>query len=222
MSTYTIVAAVDYSELGTAALDAAINLSALHPNSEVHVVHVDSKFGAPKEQGQDDSGALAHSAAALDHLEKVCNERLAAFREAQGEPRLQRLSTHFRFGKPATQIVQLAVDFDADVVIVGTHGRKGITRLVLGSVAEQVVRHAPCPVLVVRDKETAAEATRQLDEIEALCEDCKKIREETDNQTLWCKRHSEPRHVNTHRYTYGYVNPYGSGVQSTRLGASSD
>jgi nucleotide-binding universal stress UspA family protein len=220
MSSYIIIAAVDYSDLGNAALDAAINLSGLHVNSEIHILHVDPKVGAPTEDTQVGSDSLAHSDAALDHLEAVCNERLAKFREEHGEPHVKRLSTHFRYGKPAKEIVQLAADFSADVVLVGTHGRTGLKRFVLGSVAEKVVRNAPCPVLVIRDKK-AVPASEQLDAIEPLCEGCKKAREESAGQVVWCKRHSEPRHINTHRYTYGYKNPGQGGVQSTRLGASS-
>ena len=53
---------------------------------------------------------------------------------------------------PAFEIAQLATDLEADLVIVGTHGRRALSRLVLGSVAEVAVRLAPCPVLVMRPK----------------------------------------------------------------------
>ncbi|WP_313691135.1 universal stress protein [Halorarum halobium] len=53
-------------------------------------------------------------------------------------------------GGPAGAIVDYAEEADVDVVVVGSHGRRGISRMVLGSVAEQVVRTSPVPVLVVR------------------------------------------------------------------------
>ena len=53
-------------------------------------------------------------------------------------------------GKPATDIVRAAREWPADVLVIGSHGRRGVPRLVLGSVAEGVMRHALCPVLVVR------------------------------------------------------------------------
>jgi nucleotide-binding universal stress UspA family protein len=59
-----------------------------------------------------------------------------------------------RSGAVAPAIVQFAEEHDADLVVMGTHGRRGVTRLVFGSVAEEVLRTAPCPVLTVR---TAAE-----------------------------------------------------------------
>lgn len=57
-----------------------------------------------------------------------------------------------RIGSPAGEIVAAAGDLHADLVCIATHGRDGLARVILGSVAEQVVRHAPCPVLTVRPK----------------------------------------------------------------------
>jgi len=53
-------------------------------------------------------------------------------------------------GKASTEIVKVAREWAADMIVIGSHGRGGVTRLLVGSVAEAVVRHAPCPVLVVR------------------------------------------------------------------------
>lgn len=53
-------------------------------------------------------------------------------------------------GDPATTICLVAAELDVDVIVVGSHGRTGVSRLFLGSTSEHVVRHAPCPVLVVR------------------------------------------------------------------------
>lgn len=53
-------------------------------------------------------------------------------------------------GDPSTAIAKLAEEEDADMIVMGTHGRTGITRLLMGSVAEAVVRRAPCPVLTYK------------------------------------------------------------------------
>lgn len=53
-------------------------------------------------------------------------------------------------GDAATEIMKVAGDTDCDMIVVGTHGRTGLGRLLMGSVAEQLVRQAPCPVLTVR------------------------------------------------------------------------
>jgi nucleotide-binding universal stress UspA family protein len=56
-------------------------------------------------------------------------------------------------GKPSAEIVKAAAEWPADLIVIGSHGRRGIERALLGSVAEAVLRHAPCPVLVVPGKE---------------------------------------------------------------------
>ena len=53
-------------------------------------------------------------------------------------------------GNPATEILDTARTDAFDLIVMGTHGRRGLSRVMMGSVAEDVVRHAPCPVLVVR------------------------------------------------------------------------
>jgi len=57
------------------------------------------------------------------------------------------------FGKPFHQICDAAMERSVDLIIIATHGRTGLQRLQMGSTAERVVRHAPCPVLVVREQE---------------------------------------------------------------------
>lgn len=57
-----------------------------------------------------------------------------------------------QIGSPLAEIVNAAKDWPADLIVIGSHGRGGIKRALLGSVAEGVMRHAPCPVLVVRAK----------------------------------------------------------------------
>jgi nucleotide-binding universal stress UspA family protein len=58
-------------------------------------------------------------------------------------------------GEPGAVIVRIAEEERFDLIVMGTHGRKGFERLVMGSVAERVVRHAPCPVLTVRAQDEA-------------------------------------------------------------------
>ena len=62
-------------------------------------------------------------------------------------------------GTPAEEIVRIAADEDVELVVMGTHGRTGLTRLLMGSVAEAVVRNAPCPVLTL--KPTVKQAPRK-------------------------------------------------------------
>ena len=60
-------------------------------------------------------------------------------------------------GDPAVAIARLAEEEHADLIVMGTHGRTGLTRLLMGSVAEAVVRRAPCPVLTYKQTTHAAE-----------------------------------------------------------------
>ncbi len=97
--------------------------------------------------------------------------------------------------RPAYQIAQLAADVEADLVVVGTHGRRGVSRFLLGSVAEMTTRLAPCPVLVVRSKAIPV----PVPSIEPPCPRCLETRRATDGQEFWCEQHRE-RHGRRHTY----------------------
>ena len=58
-----------------------------------------------------------------------------------------------RIGMPAEEILKYAAEHEVDLIVIGTHGREGLARLLLGSVAETVVRRASCPVLTVHHPE---------------------------------------------------------------------
>ena len=58
-------------------------------------------------------------------------------------------------GEPSGEIVRVAAEEGADLIVMGTHGRGGLPRLLLGSVADRVIRTAPCPVLTVREAKKA-------------------------------------------------------------------
>jgi nucleotide-binding universal stress UspA family protein len=61
-----------------------------------------------------------------------------------------RIRTEFVEGDPGREILRVARETGADLIVMGTHGRTGLTRLLTGSVAEHVLRKAPCPVLTVK------------------------------------------------------------------------
>ena len=61
-----------------------------------------------------------------------------------------------RSGEAADGILRQAQETDADLIVMATHGRKGVSHFLIGSVAERVIRRSPRPVLVVRPKEAAA------------------------------------------------------------------
>ena len=91
----------------------------------------------------------AHPVRALDDAEKEGKEKLSALLTAQEREQLD-LTSYVGFGAPADQIVEYAEKNNIDLIVMGTHGRSGIEKMWLGSVTEKVLRHAHCPVLVVR------------------------------------------------------------------------
>jgi len=64
--------------------------------------------------------------------------------------RLNQVRYHVRSGDPLEKILEVAEDCLSDLIVLATHGRTGVKRLLIGNVAEKVVRHAPCPVLTVK------------------------------------------------------------------------
>jgi universal stress protein A len=88
-------------------------------------------------------------------FETAPRERLASVLNQEEIAQL-RPEYALRVGTPAAEIVRYAEARGIDLIIMGTHGRSGVAHLVMGSVAEQVVRTAPCPVLLVRHSKSAA------------------------------------------------------------------
>ena len=85
-------------------------------------------------------------------VEEASREQLQAFAAAHIGTQVPS-AVLVRAGQPADEIVQAASDTGADLIIISTHGHTGLKHVLLGSVAEHVVRRAPCPVLVVREHE---------------------------------------------------------------------
>jgi nucleotide-binding universal stress UspA family protein len=141
----TIVAAVDFSETSDEAVRVACELAACH-DSDLHLVHVipDARQQAWSVEAPGlDFTALQRES--VGEAERMLEQRTAAL--TAGLPRVFRTVLS---GLPAArEIDQHAASLGADLIVVGTHGYGPVRRLVLGSVADRVVRMAPCPVLTV-------------------------------------------------------------------------
>jgi len=89
-----------------------------------------------------------------------CNE-LASSKQAQLKKAVGRaeVTTKVLEGLIADTIIDEAIDWDADLIVLGSHGRKGFQKFLLGSVAEKVATHAPCSVEIVKEKESARKKT---------------------------------------------------------------
>jgi nucleotide-binding universal stress UspA family protein len=136
-----VLIAVDESPIAAHAADVGAQLATALGAELARVYVVD-----PTQTVAPDSGVPAADLSAL--AEKDAKRLLAGFRQRapQGNPSLEFVAV----GKPASEIVKTAKEWPADVIVIGSHGRHGLERALLGSVAEGVMRHAPCSVLVVR------------------------------------------------------------------------
>ncbi len=154
--TYRIVVGMDLRESGDVALEEALRLATRIGDSEVHPVFALSADPAVEVSAFDVMNA--HLERALAQLE----QRAAAV-AARVEARTKALH-HVRFGDPVAVLQQVARDYDADLIVVGTHGRRGVERLLLGSVASDLVRVARVPVTVARRKDwDGIERTPEMD-----------------------------------------------------------
>ncbi|SIR75880.1 universal stress protein [Natronorubrum thiooxidans] len=95
-------------------------------------------------------GEMAYNYERLIELEEEEAETLFETIEEIGEEHDVSITTELMVGTPARSIVSFAEDNDVDQIVLGSHGRSGMSRVLLGSVAEQVVRRATVPVTVVR------------------------------------------------------------------------
>jgi nucleotide-binding universal stress UspA family protein len=137
----TILHPTDYSELSQAAFRYAVELAQVH-GARVIVVHVvetlgpeNVTFGEAVSQRQPDS----YRQRLWEELHKaIPPERAAELEYILGE------------GDPVTAILEAAGEHHCDLIVLGSHGRRGLQRLLHGSVAEEVIRRSICPVLVVK------------------------------------------------------------------------
>jgi universal stress protein A len=143
MTPRTIVVATDFSEQAEKATRYAIDL-ARRLDARVHLVHA---WLFPPITTPEVGGPLV--AGLINDLEREAAKALElalARYSGAGIPVEGTVVTN----DPRDGVVDAAAKLGADLIVVGTHGRRGLTRALLGSVAESIVRSATCPVLVVR------------------------------------------------------------------------
>lgn len=144
-----ILVTTDFSEAGDHAIGHAFRMAADH-GAEVVLCHVVETILAP-------NPLYAHYYPA-DLLNPEIRERAeqdAHNALSERVPKDSELADvpHTSFvahGMPADEIIRVAKDRDADLIVIATHGRTGLKHLFMGSTAERVIRHVHCPVLIVR------------------------------------------------------------------------
>ena len=142
-----VLLATDGSPNATLAARSAIELCE-RTGSELHVVHVGEYVPTFLAYTEEEPIEFQRNA------ERLLDEQVESIRAASGTV----AGAHLRLGRPAEQIIDLSEELGVGVVVVGSRGESALRRAVLGSVSEDVVRYAHCPVFVVRAEETTRPA----------------------------------------------------------------
>ena len=117
-----------------------------HFGAQLHVIHVLEPVLSPRFAGLPGAPAFSEGEPA------TAEKKLRAWTDSAGAVGVV-AKLVLRNGLPAHEIVETAKDLDIDLIVIATHGSTGWKHFCIGSTAERVVRAAPCPVLVVREKE---------------------------------------------------------------------
>jgi nucleotide-binding universal stress UspA family protein len=133
-----ILMAVDGGPLTEAVIQHGIEL-ANATNAETGIIYVADPTGFMGDGGYNTKNYL-------DDLHKEARE---LFERIQSEFGIKGSWTFIKDGKPASKIVETANEWKADYIVIATHGRTGISHLLMSSVAEHVIRHSTVPVLVI-------------------------------------------------------------------------
>ena len=137
---------IDFSETSRAALEEAAELASRY-QGELALLHV---FEPPAATAD----LMVTPPEMLEQTAKELERKLELWRSEAERRGAKVARTAVVTGAAATEVVRFAREGGYDLVVMGTHGRRGIRHLVLGSVTERVVREAPCAVLVVRPRST--------------------------------------------------------------------
>jgi nucleotide-binding universal stress UspA family protein len=149
VSTCQIVVGYDFRPSGTAALDRALELAERMPKHVLHVLCVIDPDLPPKDIIPLSGGVDFRYA---EQVQDAMTAQIEQHLRTSERPGRVHFFVHARIGRPAQEILNLAVDVGADMIVVGSRDVHGVERLVLGSVSEKVVRDALCTVEVARAK----------------------------------------------------------------------
>jgi universal stress protein A len=146
-----LLIALDFSECSRVALRSALAIAQHVPNAEIVLLSV---LEALRDEAAQSDKALGDAELAVGQLHEMFEAEL---RDHHGGKLRNNTRVHYTTarGTPADEIVAQALAHRVDAIIMGSHGRTGLNRLLAGSVAERVVRTAPCSVLTVKPKKTS-------------------------------------------------------------------
>jgi nucleotide-binding universal stress UspA family protein len=204
---FVVIGAVDDGPLAQEVVRVGANFARMVPGGELHLIHVLENLPPPVSLVPPPTGMGLTAAEMEAEARKRLDELLALARGKFAG----RIVGHLAAGSASREIIQVAMDLQADAVVVGTHGRTGVKRFLVGSVAESVVRKASCPVIVVRPKDYQGVVPP---EIEPPCPECQLVQQQTAGTRLWCQRHSA-QHPRAHVH-YELPEGFGAGSQLIR------
>jgi nucleotide-binding universal stress UspA family protein len=145
-------------------IDRGSEVLAPAPTCELHVVNVVRIYGGNpylELEGMLVVTSLDEASARLSrHVEQKL-DRYSAQRTNVRAPLFEHVVTHLGIDSPAEEIARLASVLNADLVVIGSHGHRGLRHALLGSVAERIVRLSPAPVLIVRPMQVEIESVQQ-------------------------------------------------------------
>lgn len=141
-----ILCPVDFSDLSLDAMRVAVDLASKF-QSELHLLHVFEGYDAVSLNPE---MAMSPMLEWLPKLRHLCHEKLAALPSADLAARCSNIVRANREGPAIQEILDYAAHEKIDLIVLATHGRTGLKHLLMGSVAENVVRSAKCPVLTLR------------------------------------------------------------------------
>lgn len=140
MNSQKIVFPTDFSHSSEAALEYATRM-ARQSGGTLYIVHAEEP---PQAYG---GGEMYYGFLEPTHSELM--EMLAEVKPSDPQVSFEHRMLH-GFTNAADQVVEFAKEIGADLIVLGSHGRTGMKRLLMGSIAEAIVRHAPCPVMIVK------------------------------------------------------------------------
>lgn len=154
------VVGVDFDDSGDDAIVDALRWLGQNSGRTLRALHVIDPDQVARENYV--QPALLAKEQALTRAPQELIHWIAQLAQMRGLPFDERVHAHARIGKPIETMLQFATDYGASLVIVGTNSRRGLDRLLLGSVAESLVRQARCPVLVARPVDYTGAVKTQL------------------------------------------------------------
>jgi universal stress protein A len=140
-----ILCPIDFSETSREAMVEGLEIAKRH-GAQLFLLHV------LEERWPTSRGDLLTPPDLLAKMTEGAERDLMAWKAVAEQIAPGRVVTEMVGGHPATEILRVAREGDFDLIVMGTHGRRGLRRLVVGSVADEVSRTAPCSVTVVRPK----------------------------------------------------------------------